>query len=155
MNSRAFLAEELAILIRHFGFKHVQTALKKLAPREESDAHATNRQPPARANGMSHSLDSIRASNPEKYDLLDAFLRRLKAREVLPQAQDIRYFAQQIGLKEIIGKSRDELIPKLMRFMIEQPIHLLRGEIQNSESISEEQRRLGFSVLADKIVGRR
>ncbi len=76
----------------------------------------------------------------------------MTARQVLPESQDIRHFSQLIGLKEISGKSRKEMVPKLMRFMMDQPIDKLRPAIQKANDISEEQRRMGFSVLTEKLL---
>jgi hypothetical protein len=103
---------------------------------------------------MSGVLESIRESAPEKYYLLTDFLGRLKNRDILPESQDIRHFAQLVGLKEISGKSRRDMIPKLMRFLLEQPIERLRVDIQSAGDISEQQRRRGFSVLTDKLIGK-
>ncbi len=81
--------------------------------------------------------------------MLSEFLQRLKARQILPESQDIRFFAQQVGLKEIGGKSRKDVVPKLMYFLIEQPVERLRIDLQTAGNISEEQRQMGFSVLTD------
>ena len=76
----------------------------------------------------------------------------LKDRKLLPESQDIRQFAQIIGLKEIGGKSREDLVPKLMRFLIGEPTVRLQRDIQRAAGVSEEQRQQGFSVLADKLL---
>ena len=98
--------------------------------------------------------ESIREVHPEKYRLLSEFHLRLKARDILPEAQDIRYFAQIIGIKGISGKSREDLIPKLIRFLSELPLEKLRTNIASAANISEKQRQLGFSVLTDKLLGK-
>jgi len=85
--------------------------------------------------------------------LLSEFLGHLKNREILPESQDIRLFAQLIGLKDIGGKSRRDMIPALMRFLLEQPTERLRIDLQNAANISEQQRQQGFSVLTDKLLG--
>jgi hypothetical protein len=86
------------------------------------------------------------------YCLKHCFLTELKYTKVLPEAQDIRHFAQVIGIKEINGKSRKEMIPKLMRFLVEQPIERLKVDIETAPNISEQQRQQGFSVLTDKLL---
>jgi hypothetical protein len=96
----------------------------------------------------------IRESNPDKYALLREFLHRLKDRRVLPESQDIRFFAQMIGLKEITGKSREEMLSKLMYFLVELPIEKLRTSIKGAADISEQQRNMGFSILTDKLLGK-
>ncbi|HEV3386614.1 MAG TPA: hypothetical protein VG097_17485, partial [Gemmata sp.] len=85
---------------------------------------------------------------------LSEFLSDLAARRTLPQAEDIRYFAQGAGLKAIEGKSRKDLIPNLMRFLLTLSTDRVRSEIQKAAHISEEQRRQGFSILTDKLLGK-
>ncbi len=65
-----------------------------------------------------------------------------------------RHFAQIVGLKDIDGKSRKEMIPKMMRFLMEMPVERLRVSIENASNISERQRQMGFSILTDKLIGR-
>jgi hypothetical protein len=154
----SFLTEQIELLVRHFGVKRVQGAIAKFKLQsEEQPPQAAGRkdvarsQRPIRANGAS-AIDSIRQGSPEKHSMLSEFLIRLKDRRVLPESQDIRYFAQEIGLKEISGKSREDMIPKLMRFLMEQPVEKLRSEIEAASNISEQQRQMGFSVLTDKLL---
>jgi len=97
-------------------------------------------------------LESIRESTPEKHHLLTEFFNLLKDRQILPESQDIKHFAQLVGLKNISGKSRKDMIPKLMHFLLEQPIERLRGDIHSARNISEVQRQKGFSILTEKLV---
>jgi hypothetical protein len=108
---------------------------------------------PISANGNS-AIEPIRGTQPEKHHLLNEFLIRLKSRQVLPESQDIRYFAQMVGLKDISGKSREDMLPKLIRFLVEQPIEKLRTDVEKASNISEQQRQMGFSLLADKLLGK-
>jgi hypothetical protein len=154
-----FLTEEVDLLVRHFGIERVRRALTKVSmeieekPRVERREDAARGQMPIRANGAG-ALESIRETYPEKYHLLSEFLHRLKDRDILPESQDIRYFAQMIGLKEITGKSREDMVPKLIRFLIEEPIEKLRVDVEGASNISEQQRKMGFSVLTDKLLGK-
>ena len=102
---------------------------------------------------VANALELIRGSDPEKHRLLSEFLGHLKDRKILPESQDIRHFAQLIGLKDIGGKSRKDMIPTLMRFLLEQPTERLQIDLQSADNISEEQRQQGFSVLTDKLLG--
>lgn len=95
----------------------------------------------------------IRNSEPEKFALVSFFLGQLKDGTILPEALDIRHFAQQVGLKEITGKSRKELVSKLLRFLLQKPLDKLKTDIDKAKDISEQQRRKGFSVLTDKLMG--
>jgi len=153
------LIEEIDLLVRHFGVERVRAALAKVSregderPTAASAGDAPRGSRRVRANGVG-ALESIRENQPEKYRLLGEFLLRLKDRRILPESQDIRHFAQIIGLKEIGGKSRENLIPALMRFLIERPIERLRVDIESASDISEQHRQMGFSVLTDKLLGR-
>ncbi len=102
---------------------------------------------------VANALELIRESDPEKYRLLSEFLGHLKERKILPESQDIRHFAQLIGLKDIGGRSRRDMIPTLMRFLLEQPTERLQIDLQSATNISEEQRQQGYSVLTDKLLG--
>jgi hypothetical protein len=158
-SKQSFLVEEIALLVRHFGVKRVQSALAKVATEVEDGPtkpvrnESSRAQRPFRASGLG-AIESIRETDPKKHLLLSEFLLRLKNRQVLPESQDIRHFAQKIGLKEISGKSREDMIPKLIRFLVDQPIEKLRGEIEGASEISERQRQMGFSVLTDKLLGK-
>jgi hypothetical protein len=155
-SSKSYVEEATGLLVQHFGIKKVQAALRKVAttnnegsPKAHRAAISGNRRiyhPP-----IAHALELIRGKEPEKYQLLNEFLGNLKERQVLPESQDIRHFAHLIGLKHIRGKSRKDMIPTLMRFLMEQPIESLRRNIHTANNINERQRRQGFSILADKL----
>ena len=109
---------------------------------------------PAHPN-TANALASIRENDPQKHRLLSEFFVLLKHRRILPESQDIRYFAQLIGLKDVGGKSRREMIPALMRFLLEQPGGRLESDLEKANNISEQQRQMGFSVLTDKLIGKK
>jgi len=173
-SKKSLLEDEINLLIKHFGVKRVQNAIAKASWAAEGGPQefARRRVPsvkrsiesngnrdfekPLESNGNrdgTRDIDAIRETYPEKHRVLSDFLLRLKGRQVLPESQDIRLFAQMIGLKEINGKSREDLLPKLIRFLAEQPIEKLRTELGKASNISEKQRQLGFSVLTDKLIG--
>jgi len=157
-SSRTSLLEEaLVLLVRHFGEPRVRAALTKIfngsnekRPRSKRKT-VSGDQMPSRPT-IVHALELIRESDPEKHLLLIQFLRYLKERKVLPESQDIRHFAQLIGLKDIRGKSRKDMIPTLMRFLVEQPTDRLQIDLQSANGISEQERQRGFSVLTDKLL---
>ena len=97
-------------------------------------------------------LEQLRQEDQEKYRLLTAFFKRLKDKVVLPESQDIRQFAQIIGQKDIDGKSRKDMLPRLMCFLLEKPTERLKVDIEAAANVSEQQRKQGFSVLADKLL---
>ena len=92
-------------------------------------------------------------NDEEKYDLLASFYDRLRNNEILLELQDIRYFAQIVGIKEITGRSRKEMMPRLMRILMQLPTDRIRAGIESAPSISETHREQGFSILADKLMG--
>ena len=97
-------------------------------------------------------MEELRLKDDAKYHLLREFYTHLRDRKVLAESQDIRLFAQLLGQKEIGGKSRKEMIPRLMRLLIDRPMDRLQIEIKHAENISEQQRQQGFSVLTDKLL---
>jgi hypothetical protein len=153
------LDEEIELLVRHFGVRKVRAALAKVSTAGEMTPPkpilqtVLRNQKPIRTTVVK-ALGSIRETSPDKHRLLTEFWSRLKDRQILPESQDIRHFAQLVGLKDISGKSRKDMIPKLMRFLLEQPVDRLRIDIQSADNISEQQREEGFSILADKLLGK-
>jgi hypothetical protein len=154
----SLLEESISLLIRHFGEDKVRATLELLATKNGelqqkiSPQVMLSKQKSTRSI-ISNTLESIRDRDPEKYRLLSKFLSDLKDRKTLPESQDIRHFAHLIGLKTIVGKSRRDLIPSLMRFLLEQSNDKLRSDLKNAGSISELQRREGYSILTDKLLG--
>src|SRR5258708_7034056 len=98
------LEEEINLLVKHFGVQRVRAALEKVSI-EDNERQRTptpklvpRLQKPLRAT-IADDLESIRERVPEKYRLLSEFHNRLKDRQILRETQDIRHFAQFIGLK--------------------------------------------------------
>ncbi|MGA2272538.1 MAG: hypothetical protein ABSH00_03220 [Bryobacteraceae bacterium] len=158
ISTAALLRDQIDLLVRHFGFERVRATLAKLSTQGDEGSRAPMRktvprgQTPVRIT-VAAAIESIRDSDPEKHRLLSEFLGRLMGRQILPESQDIRHFAQLVGIKEISGRSRKEMVPKLMRFLLEQPVERLQADLQSAANISEQQRRMGFSVLTDKLLG--
>lgn len=157
-SSLSFLEKEVGLLVEHFGLDRVRTALKKFSKGvvKPLQSNADRRSVPASrviSPSINSTLEQIRTVDAERYSQLAEFYLRLKDGDVLPESQDIRHFAQLIGLKEIGGKSRKGLIPRLMRFLADQPLDQLQAAIEAASLVSEQQRRQGFSVLADKLMG--
>lgn len=159
-SAKSLLLDEVEILVKHFGLQRVRAAVARFSTEGEGQTDATPRR--IVSGGLksirptvANAIGFVRESDPEKYYLLSDFLRRLRDRQVLPESQDIRVYAQLVGLKNIHGKSRKDMIPTLMHFLLQRPTEILRVEIQRADSISQQQRREGFSVLTDKILGQK
>jgi hypothetical protein len=158
-SSRPPLLEDvIALLVQHFGASRVWAAMDKVTIGDDSRSErpvraSTHRSATPRRPTVAQALELCRGRDPEKHRLLGEFYTSLKNRRVLPDAQDIRHFAQRVGLKDIGGKSRRDMVPTLMCFLLEQPTEWLRGQVESATNISEQQRGRGFSVLTDKLLG--
>lgn len=157
----SFLENTVGLLVQHFGADRVRAALAKVSnggmvEASEGQARRRSGKPDHQAKpSITSILEQLREKDEEKHRLLTDFYTRLKDRKVLPESQDIRHFAHIIGLKEIGGKSRKDMIPGLMRFLLGQPTERLQVDIKTAANVSEQQRQKGFSVLTDKLLGDR
>lgn len=154
----SFLEEQVRLLVQYFGVDKVWTALSKVSNGAVETPKRQSRRQPAEPDrqakpNVTSMLKQLRQMDEEKHRLLVDFYTKLKDKKVLPETQDIRHFAQLIGLKEIAGKSRNGMIPKLMRFLVAHSTERLHVDIETAANISEEQRQQGFSVLTDKLLG--
>src|SRR5258706_9629234 len=122
----ALLEDSVALLVQHFGAEAVRKALARAtsngveAEPQTPSRYGLFRDPKMTTPTITETLDLVRESDAEKYALLDTFYRQLTAGNVLPESQDIRQFTQRIGVKGVSGKSRKELVPRLMQRLVEQ-----------------------------------
>lgn len=150
----SFLKQAIGLLVQHFGAERVRVALEQVTiGTDQEPKKPVSIGPRPTHPTVASSLSLIRETDPEKYRLLSKFHSYLKERRVLSESEDIRHFTQLIGIKEINAKSRKDMIPKLMRLLLEQPTEQLRILLQSADSISEQQRQQGYSVLTDKLLG--
>jgi hypothetical protein len=151
------VAEILRTLVRHYGVASVRVALDRLSNGQTLTANenVTRQKRGKRKPAILEMLAPLRSTSPERFDLLTDFYGDLMAGKILPEVQDIRQFAQLIGLKELDGQSRRELIPKLLMFLMNQHRDQLKADIEIAGSISDQQRKLGYSILTDKLLGDR
>lgn len=155
---QSFIDESVGLFVKEFGVQRVQAALARASNGTVSvpdgQPRRRSRKPDSQTSpSVTSMLEELLQKDEEKHHLLVGFYTQLKDRTVLPESQDIRLFAQLIGLKEISGKSRKDLIPRLMRFLLEQPKERLQIDIDTAANVSEQQRQKGFSVLTDKLLG--
>lgn len=154
----SFVENTIELLVQHFGVDRVRAAFAKVSNGAveafEDQARRRPSKPDRQANpSVTSTLEQLRHKDEEKHRLLTHFYTQLKNMTVLPESQDIRHFAHLIGLKEISGKSRKDMIPGLMRFLLELPTERLVVDIETAGNVSEQQRQRGFSVLTDKLLG--
>ncbi len=157
---QSFVDEAIGLLVKQFGVGRVRAGLAKASngtiSSPEGRAQRGSSKPDHQARPtVTRTLEQLRQKDEKKHRLLAGFYTRLKDRTVLPESQDFRHFAQIVGLKEIGGKSRKDMIPRLMRFLMEQPTERLQVDIEIAANVSELQRQKGFSVLTDKLSGER
>jgi hypothetical protein len=155
-----FVEKVVKLLVEQFGLANVRSALAAVSGDIASPSPIQPRLIPSKSvhhptQNIPFKLDQLQQNDREKHALLAAFYASLKNREVLKESQDIRQFAQLIGIKELKGNSRRDLIPPLMRFLFERPAAQLKVDIDRAASVSEAQRQQGFSVLTDKLLGER
>src|SRR5438876_1230609 len=103
-STSSFLEEAVRLLVQYFGVDRVRAALAKVpnGAVDASDGQPRRRpsKPDHQANpSVTTTLEQLRQKDEEKHRLLTDFYTQLKDRKVLPEPQDIRHFAQIIGLK--------------------------------------------------------
>lgn len=154
----SYLDSTITLLVQHFGREKVKKSLLK-AIKSVDEISANNPNLPAiktsqrSSSNITSALELLRQKDEETYRLLNDFYSAIKEQRVLPESQDIRQFAYLIGLKEITGKSRKDMTPKLIRFLCDLPIERLQAEIKKAANISEQERQRGYSILTDKLLG--
>jgi len=144
--------------VQHFGIARVQAALSKVSNCAVETSEGRNHRSLSNAShqaspSITSILKQLRQKDEEKYLRLTNFYTDLKDKKVLLDSQDIRFFAHIIGLKEISGKSRKDMIPKIMRFLFAQSTEQIKDYVERAATVSEQQRQQGFSVLTDKLLG--
>ena len=152
-----FLEEQLRLLAEQFGRDKVQRALAKVSPSEdESEKEPVSNDRSQRPRfDLQAVMEGLKVRDPKRHDSLLEFRNRLEERNILPESEDLRQFAQVAGLKELPGKSRRDMIPRLLSFLATIPGEKLYQALKVAEGISAEERNKGFSVLADKLLGDR
>ena len=158
-----FLENQIGLLAEHFGTNAVRSAVKKVLgedskttrlPTPSTGSHLPRAHKFAKPPTVAESIESLRDRDTQKHRLLRDFYKELSDKQVLPDPQDIRHFTQMVGLKGLTGKSRKELVPRLMFRLLDQPTDWLHLNLPGAKNISEHQRQQGFSVLTDKILNR-
>jgi hypothetical protein len=152
-----FVDELVRLLVEHFGLDLVRASLARLSIRARrttpsSQGSASAQPNRKRSTIVPDMLEQLQHEDAAKHGLLAGFYDQVRDKTVLPEPQDIRYFAQVIGLKDISGRSRKEMVPKLMRFLLDQPVERLQIYLDKAPTISERHRRKGFEVITEKLL---
>lgn len=150
-----YLEEQLQLLVDQFGCDKVQRVFAKIRP-DDNDLKKespSNNSVKSYRSDLQTLMETLKASDPVRRELLLDFRKKLEERVILPASEDLRWFAQVVGLKELPGKSRRDMIPKLLAFLTTVSNEKLNRAFKLAKGISAEQRSKGFSVLADKLLG--
>jgi hypothetical protein len=158
-SKQSFLDEQLALLLNYYGHAKMRDAFERALGRdvEHSDAHPAKVISRAKTRPQLYlsELATLQRTDKAKHRLLSNFKSDLLQRKLLPETRDIYQFAQLVGIKELKGKSRREMIPSLMDYLVTLPIDQLRPAVKNAPTISEAVRQQGFSLLTDKLLSER
>ncbi|HEY2839682.1 MAG TPA: hypothetical protein VGJ26_11055 [Pirellulales bacterium] len=158
-SEQTFLRELLGLLIAEFGSDKVRRELLAIAPESlgvksirTSRSHKEKREGPASRPTVRSTLEGLKANDPSRHRILNDFVVRLRERTVLPESEDLRHFAQLVGLKGLVARSRREMIPKLVLFLATLSQTQLSAAIAQASGISESSRKNAFSLLTDKLL---
>jgi hypothetical protein len=143
---KEYLRLVISALVHRFGLGPVLRVLEALEPRKVRGA----RNSPSRApRPGKRSLAGLTA---EQRRLLVPFRQSLAERELLPSSEDLRRFAELAGLKELRGKDRRTLLSRLLAHLATLSPRFLEELLPRAATISERERREGYSVLTEKLV---
>jgi hypothetical protein len=157
--SAAFVEEEIKLLVDHFGLETVQSALATVSSADPAPHRPTNRKSASAIRtgvvaGVEEAVAQLRDCDPERHSSLSLFLVNLRGRQILPEFQDIKQFAQLAGIKDLQSRSRGAAVGEVVQVMLKFPIETLRSLISAAETISAKHRQRGFSVLTEKLLGK-
>ena len=92
---------------------------------------------PTNANQLPSSLEYLRESDRDKYDLIHNFWKLLVSRELLPTPIDARTFAQQLGLPQFPKKtSRTAIYEALLKFLSAKSLEEIQNALREARSES-------------------
>lgn len=147
-----YVKQALRALVAFVGLDAVKTALADI---EGAAARSTTRRSdrPA-AVPLPKAIVDLQQNDPERFAILRPFFERIGAGELLRQSEDVRRFAEELGVKQLSSKRRRDLVAQITPTLATFPIHELAALLHRAESISEEERVQGYSVLTDRILRR-
>ncbi|MCW3998784.1 MAG: hypothetical protein NWE93_00920 [Candidatus Bathyarchaeota archaeon] len=129
------LIADLAKLLKKYGPEPFEKLAKRICTPEFTEklanallttaavgrANLANRRP------LTPGLESLKETQPEKYQIIHKFLDEFKERRILSTMKDVQMFAIENNLPEIKGNSRSKVISQLTYALMElQPEQLKR-----------------------------
>jgi len=146
-----YLDVTLRALVAFFGIEAVTRAMADIEGKV-TEPRRPRSDPPARIT-LPRAVAELAKSDPRRFDLLRPFFEKIMSGELLPQSEDIRRFAEHLRVKELLpGRSRRDLVVKLTGPLVAMPLNELPALLKEADSIFEEQRRKGYSLLTDRLL---
>ena len=96
----------------------------------------------AKATPLRDVLQSLRKSDPQKYQMISSFHTDLIAGEILPTMRDIRSFAAEIGVRDLGASSRDKALGSLVRVLASLEIQELVAKLAKVSTVQQGDRDL-------------
>lgn len=166
MKEDAQLLAELARLIDRYGPEGFATLASVLRNPEEArelaavvEGALVVRRPTnsrkRQSNRMplgSRILETLKKSEPEKYELLASFRDDFAAGKILPSIRRVRGFADENGMMLGSVSSRDKAVTPLLRYMAALPLSRVQTLVQETACEQADDRSL--ASWSDVIMGR-
>lgn len=158
ITAETYLAEALMALVRFYGIDRLKQELDTISKQCEQFPAPTNQQinintaRPPKQKSLPKVITEISEREPEKGKLLENFFQKIVSASLLPEAEDVRRFADLVGIKKLKGKSRNELITKLANELVPLDLRRLENLLPQADGISSAQRREGYSILTDTLM---
>lgn len=151
MSRDEYLDQTLRALVAFFGVEAVKRGVAAIERSDDEPRRPASDRPPR--GGLPKVVAGLAQSDPERFELLRPFFEKVAAGELLAQSEDVRWFAERLRIKEPLpGRSRRDLIPHLADWLIAVPLKELPVVLAEAGSISEAERRKGYSVLTDHLL---
>ncbi len=98
-------------------------------------------------------LTELREQNPQMYAFLSQVLSQMMSRELLPEAKDLRRFAETLGVKNLPTQKREQGVWAIARTLADLPLEKARHAIEHDAGPRVEGSR-EYADLVDTILTR-
>jgi DNA-binding MarR family transcriptional regulator len=122
--------------------------LQKLLHDINKVGHTKTKKAPT--NRPAVSVNALLESHPEKAAVVKALKDRYENRTLFPELKDVRRFLERHAQPSTSLKSRVEATPKILRVLIDLPLH----ELETMLSTPGDKEFSGLGVISDQILGR-
>lgn len=143
--ARRYHPEEFAGLARALEDGRLLSQLIEVVRQMEECSRQTHRKPESKKTQSPRSnrdvllkmFDSLKETDPEKFDLLKEFMHSLTSGELLPTPGQVRAFAEEWGIPDMPPKaSRTAICTKLLRFLSSKPAAEIRIAMEQARTRS-------------------